>query len=70
MPDMQAMISKVLDKVLSGRWLLTVTCAAVLAYGVYSKIMPSQTAVLVIVLVFEWYFKRDDRQPPAAGGVA
>ena len=55
------MWKEIVSKIISGRYILTVVCAGVFAYGVYSRIIPSQTAVLVIVLVFEWYFKREDR---------
>lgn len=57
-------VGAILDKIFSGRYYLTFVCGGVFAYGVYSRIIPAETAAIIIILVFEWYFKRDDRKTP------
>lgn len=51
----------VINKVLSGRFLLTVTCAGVFAYAVHSKLIDAAAVVLIIREVFRDYFGRSDR---------
>ena len=59
--------NKVLDKVLGGRFILTVLCGYAFLYGVRTKYISAESALLVIVLVFEWYFKREDRKKEGNG---
>lgn len=50
-----------MNKLTSGRYLLTVICGIVFAYGVYSKLIPPDATVSIISMVFISYFNRADR---------
>lgn len=60
----------VLDKVLSGRFILTIICGLTFAYLATKGKLEAAAVTAVIGSVFTSYFGRNDRQPPAAGGVA
>lgn len=60
----------VIDKVLSGRYFLTVVCGAVFAYMCYSGKFEAVGAAAIITAVFKDYFDRKDRTPPAGGAAA
>lgn len=51
-----------MDKILSGRWLLTVICGLVFAYCAVSKILPVDATISIITMVFVSYFSRNDRK--------
>ena len=53
---------KCLDKLLSGRWILTVICGLIFAYGAINKIIPPDAVVSIVSMVFISYFNRHDRQ--------
>ena len=50
-----------MDKILSGRWILTVTCAAVFAYVSIMKVIPADAVIAILSTVFVSYFQRHDR---------
>lgn len=52
---------KCLDKVLSGRWILTVVCGFVFAFAVWKRYMPDAATASIITSVFTAYFGRNDR---------
>ena len=47
-----------LNKVLSGRFLLTVICGAVFGYAVVTKQLPPECTASIIVMVFTSYFNK------------
>ena len=55
-------IEKITDKILSGRFLLTVTCAIVFAYAVQIKLLDAVAIGVIITGVFKDYFGRSDRK--------
>lgn len=52
-----------LDKILSGRWLLTVICGIVFAFCAFKKIIPPDATISIVSMVFISYFQRQDRKP-------
>ena len=47
------------NKLLSGQWILTVTCAGVFAYTACLKLIPPDATIAILTTVFISYFKRD-----------
>lgn len=47
-----------MDKVLSGRWILTVTCALVFAYVAMNGMLPKEAVASILTMVFVSYFNR------------
>ena len=56
------MIKEILDKVLSGRFILTVICGVVFAYATWKRIIPADAVIAVLSMVFISYFQRQDRK--------
>ncbi len=52
---------KCLDKLLSGRWILTVISGLVFAFAVWKRILPPEAISAIITMVFVSYFDRADR---------
>jgi len=50
-----------INKLLSGRFILTVVCALVFGICAIKKIMPVDAIVSIITMVFISYFQRQDR---------
>lgn len=48
-----------LNKLLSGRYYLTVIAGIVFAYAVYSKILNAEATATIITMVFISYFQRN-----------
>jgi len=48
-----------LNKLLSGRWILTIICGGVFAYTACLKIIPPDATIAILTTVFISYFKRD-----------
>ena len=64
-------VKRIVDKLLSGRFILTVICGLTFAYLAIKGKLEAAAVTAVIGSVFASYFDRNDRtQPPAAGGVA
>ena len=51
-----------LSKLLSGRYILTLICGIVFAYGAVSKLLPADAVVAIVSMVFISYFQRTDRE--------
>jgi hypothetical protein len=49
------------DKLLSGRYILTLACAIVFGHCAINKIIPVDAVVSIITMVFISYFQRQDR---------
>lgn len=52
------MIDKIVNKLLSGKFLLTVACSFVLIYAVVTKILSDAAIVGIIMMVYTAYFNR------------
>lgn len=55
------MWQKILDKLLSGRWILTVICGFAFLYAVLAKQMAEATITAILLAVFNSYFDKKDR---------
>jgi len=51
-------VGHILAKMASGRWILTVICGLVFAYGVVNKLIPPDATVSIISMVFISYFNK------------
>jgi hypothetical protein len=58
------MLENVIMKLLSGRFLLTVTCGLVFAYATVNKLIPTDATISILTMVFVSYFQRTDRVNP------
>jgi len=58
---------KCLDKMLSGRWMLTVICGGVFAYVSVTKTIPVDATISILTMVFVAYFNRHDRTQENGG---
>jgi hypothetical protein len=56
---MKELITHLLVKMASGRWILTVICGVVFAYGVVKKLIPPDASVSIISMVFISYFNKN-----------
>ena len=52
---------RIVNKVISGRWLMTTCCCFVFAWAVVNKLINEQAAVVILTMVFKSYFDRADR---------
>ena len=50
-----------MNKIFSGRWILTVACAIVFAYSSIKGILDAATVATILMFVFKSYFDRNDR---------
>ena len=58
---------KIKEKILSGRYLFTVTCAVVFAVLAINKTLPLDKVMEVILVVVMAYFSRGDRTQNGGG---
>lgn len=56
-----------INKLLSGRWLLTIACAIVFIWASLKGILEAQAVSAIIASVFQAYFSRQDRQTKGDG---
>ena len=56
---MKEILAHILTKLASGRWILTVICGLVFAYGVVNKLIPPDATVSIISMVFISYFNKN-----------
>jgi hypothetical protein len=61
---------KIADKLLSGRFILTVICGVTFAYLAAKGSLEAAAVTAILGSVFTSYFDRSDRNPPAGGAVA
>lgn len=61
---------RIIDKLLSGRFILTVICGLTFAYLAAKGKLEAAAVTAVIGSVFTSYFDRKDRPPPAGGANA
>lgn len=50
-----------MNKLLSGRWILTITCALVFIYSTVKGVLEAQAVSAILAMVFQAYFNRNDR---------
>lgn len=55
------MPEKILEKIFSGRYFLTIVGGIVFAYAVWSKILEPQATSAILTAIFLSYFNRSDR---------
>ena len=56
-------LGRVVSKVSSGRWILTVACAVTFSWCAVKGIIDDQAIVAILGMVFVSYFQRPDRNP-------
>lgn len=56
------MKDKIIEKILSGRYLLTVLSGAAFIYLTVTKQIDTAQAMTIIAMVFTLYFSRNDRK--------
>lgn len=62
-------VKKMTEKLLSGRFILTVITGVVFAYAVWQKIINAEATATIITMVFISYFQRNDRVTENKGEV-
>jgi hypothetical protein len=58
---------QIIEKVTSGRFILTVIGGAVFAYSVCTKILSSEATASILTAIFMSYFQRHDRKNDHVG---
>jgi len=61
------MWQRMLDKILSGRWILTVICGLAFLYCVLTKQLAEATITAILLAVFNSYFDKKDRNNTKGG---
>lgn len=61
-------MNRVLHKVLSGRWLLTLACSWVLVYCSMTEKLDAPTIAAILSSVFASYFSKLEKPPSKAEG--
>lgn len=61
-------MAKLLEKLLSGRLILTVIAGSVFAYASIAKLLDAQAISSIVMMVFVSYFNRHDRQAEGKNG--
>jgi len=56
-----------MNKLLSGRWLLTVIGGMVFAYAVLNDVLPAEATTAILTAIFMSYFQRTDRKGEGNG---
>ena len=56
-------MERIITKVTSGQWIMTVSIAVTFPYLAISGIIPPDTSALIIMSVIIYYFKRDRTDP-------
>jgi len=60
-------MKEVINKLLSGRYALTILAGLAFIYATWKRILPAEAVATIITMVFMAYFQRNDR--PTNGGV-
>lgn len=53
-----------IDKLLSGRYVLTLSVAFVFVWAALNKLLTPAEIIAVVMFVFQAYFNRSDREQP------
>ena len=53
------MKDKIIEKLLSGRFILTVIGGVVFAYAVWQKVLPPEATASILTMIFVSYFNRE-----------
>lgn len=61
-------MNKLLEKLLSGRLILTIIAGSVFAYASVAKLLDAQAISSIVMMVFVSYFNRHDRAPEGKDG--
>ena len=61
---------RIVDKLLSGRFILTCVCGVVFAYVACTNRIEVAAITAILSAVFTSYFGRNDRPPPTGGAVS
>ena len=56
------MTDKIIEKLTSGRYYLTVICGIAFLYAVWKRVLPPEATASIITAVFMSYFQRQDRE--------
>lgn len=59
--DYMDIVKRILDKLMSGRFILTVICGIVFAYSAITNKLEPAVITAILMMVFQQYFKREDR---------
>ena len=51
-----------MNKILSGRWVLTIITGVVFAFATFKGILQAEAVATIITMVFISYFQRTDRK--------
>jgi hypothetical protein len=51
-------INRIIEKVTSGQWVLTIACAFVFAYCAVNGVIQKDTTAAILAMVFASYFQR------------
>lgn len=54
--------NRILTKLTSGRYILTIIAGATFAYAVVKGILPAEAVAAIVTMVFVEYFQRHDRK--------
>ena len=52
----------ILEKISSGRWIMVVGFTITACIGFLTGKLSGEAFLPIVILIAEWYFKRDDRQ--------
>ena len=56
------MLEKILNKVLSGKFVLTVICGFVFAYSAYARVLSAEAIGTILTCVFISYFRKPEEK--------
>jgi len=55
-------MDRIISKILSGRFILTIICGVVFAYISIVKILPPEAVAVILTMVFKSYFERKRKE--------
>ena len=56
------MLKRLMDKVLSARWLLTIIAGVVFAYCAVTKQLEAATITVILTMIFKDYFSKERKE--------
>jgi len=57
-----------MNKLLSGRWILTIICGLVFFWAAIYRILSAEAIGIILTMVFKDYFGKDDTKKQTQGG--